>query len=87
MLPQLFKQAFSQHPEDTWTTYKCCDGSLPDLDTVDQYQALYLSGGHYSAYEKLPWIQQLCSWIHDFVGQERTPKLLGICFGCQVDPP
>ena len=82
---QLFKLAFS-HADDSWDIFKCCAGDLPDLHTVDRYTALYVSGSHYSAYEELPWIQQLCSWVQGFAQQQRKAKLLGICFGCQVPP-
>lgn len=42
------------------------------------------AGGHYSAYQDLPWINELAAWLRDAAQQYPGVKFAGICFGCQI---
>ena len=64
---------------------QCWNGDLPELAAAARYKAIFITGSHYSAYEQLPWIDNLVVWLHDFifVGKHDT-KIVAVCFGCQV---
>ncbi len=64
---------------------QCWDGQLPDLAAAAQYRAIFITGSHYSAYEDLPWINNLVAWLHTFVtGTACATKIVAVCFGSQV---
>ena len=52
-------------------------GPLPQRNTLP-------AGGHYSAYQDLPWIAELAAWLDAAVRGHPGVRFLGICFGCQV---
>ena len=61
---------------------QCWDGQLPDLAAAAQYRAIFITGSHYSAYEDLPWINNLVAWLHTFVtGTACATKIVAVCFG------
>ena len=62
---------------------QCWSGELPE--PASRYKAIFITGSHYSAYEELPWIDNLVVWLHDFIlrGKHDT-KIVAVCFGCQV---
>ena len=64
---------------------QCWNSELPELAAAHQYKAIFITGSHYSAYVDLPWINNLVTWLHDFViEQEAATKIVAVCFGCQV---
>lgn len=66
---------------------QCWAGELPSLEESKNFDAIFIGGSHYSAYEPLPWIDQLRSWIKSFIAcKEQTAKMVAVCFGCQVGP-
>ena len=64
---------------------QCWDGQLPSLAAAAQYRAIFITGSHYSAYEELPWINDLVAWLHSFVMEAASAtKIVAVCFGSQV---
>ena len=59
-------------------------GELPDLDTLDQYTGIFVTGSHCSANGPEQWIQAEAQWLSNFARQQTTCKLVASCFGCQV---
>ena len=45
---------------------QCHKDELPDLETVDQYIGIFVSGSHCSANETEGWIQQEAEWLRAF---------------------
>lgn len=67
------------------TSTQCYTGSLPPLDTLRDYNAVFITGSHYSVYERRAWISQLKAYLRLAIHGRRVPvKFIGICFGCQV---
>ncbi|GAB4817049.1 hypothetical protein N2152v2_004095 [Parachlorella kessleri] len=63
---------------------QCFDHELPQLDTLGKFAAVFITGGHYSAYEDRAWISGLAEWLGLAVKGHPEVKFLGICFGCQI---
>ncbi len=63
---------------------QCYEGGLENV-SPSHYDALVLSGSHYSAADDLPWIRQLAAWLAEAV-RSGPPQLriVGLCFGSQV---
>ncbi|BDA46536.1 probable gamma-glutamyl peptidase 4 at N-terminal half [Coccomyxa sp. Obi] len=80
---KLYTEAFGG-TEASWDVFKCWDKELPDLRVAEQYRGIFISGSHYSAYEDLPWINDLVTWLHDFVDRQHSTRIVAVCFGCQV---
>ena len=69
----------------SYNCLQCWNGDLPELAAAARYNAIFITGSHYSAYEELPWIDNLVVWLHDFIlGQKHDTKIVAVCFGCQV---
>jgi len=51
-------------------------------EQIDDYDAYLITGSKSSAYQKLPWIQQLQHYIHHL--NDHKKPLIGICFGHQL---
>ena len=67
------------------TSLQCWDGQLPEVAAAAQYRAIFITGSHYSAYEELPWINNLVIWLHGFVTcAAGATKIVAVCFGSQV---
>lgn len=67
------------------STPQCYTGALPPLDTLRDYDAVFITGSHYSVYERRAWISQLKAYLRLAILGRRVPvKFIGICFGCQV---
>ena len=66
------------------TELQCHKGELPDLDTLDQYTGIFVTGSHCSANEAVPWIQSEATWLYAFAQRQTACKLVASCFGCQV---
>ena len=60
---------------------------LPDIDSVDQYTGIFVTGSHCSANESQRWIQKESDWLRAFAQRPTTCKLVASCFGCQVHIP
>ncbi|KAH8895601.1 class I glutamine amidotransferase-like protein [Thozetella sp. PMI_491] len=52
--------------------------------TVDDIDALIISGSPNGAYQDLPWIKALCHYIEYIYREQSSIKLYGSCFGHQV---
>lgn len=56
----------------------------PCEDEIDSYDAVMITGSASSAYEDVPWINQLVEYTA-WIGSEKPQiKLIGICFGHQI---
>lgn len=60
---------------------------LPDIDTVDQYTGIFVTGSHCSANESQSWIDKESDWLRAFAQRPTPCKLVASCFGCQVQIP
>lgn len=63
---------------------QCYNSEFPTLEAARKYKVIFVSGSHYSVYEDLHWIEELCEWIRAFMHSDAVGKLVGICFGNQV---
>jgi GMP synthase-like glutamine amidotransferase len=73
--------------EVAWDVFRCCNQELPPLAAAaDRYEAVILTGSHYSAYEDLPWIVKEAEWLAQCVAQQPNLKVVGLCFGAQASP-
>lgn len=66
---------------------QCHMDELPDIDTVDQYTGIFVTGSHCSANESQQWIHKESDWLRAFAQHPTTCKLVASCFGCQVKTP
>ncbi|KAL0020383.1 hypothetical protein WJX79_002660 [Trebouxia sp. C0005] len=71
-------------PRSTWDVYRCYKDELPDIDTIDQYTGIFVTGSHCSANEPQPWIQKESDWLRAFAQRPTPCKLVASCFGCQL---
>lgn len=80
----IFSLVMHAHNQPT-TPLQCYTGALPALDTLRDYDAVFITGSHYSVYERRAWISQLKAYLRLAILGRRVPvKFIGICFGCQV---
>ena len=64
---------------------QCHQGQFPDLETVDQYVGIFITGSPVSANNtEQYWIQKQKQWLITFAGVQRRCKLVASCYGCQV---
>ncbi|KAK9832408.1 hypothetical protein WJX74_009010 [Apatococcus lobatus] len=69
----------------TWTHFRCWAGELPTLQQSNDFDAFFVGGSHYSAYEALAWIDQLRDWLRAILTSDQyTAKVVAVCFGCQM---
>ncbi|KAJ9114101.1 hypothetical protein QFC20_001617 [Naganishia adeliensis] len=63
--------------------YEVREGKFPE---VEGYDAVMMTGSASSAYEPLPWITRLISFIRDLITDpsKSHTKVIGICFGMQI---
>jgi GMP synthase-like glutamine amidotransferase len=52
--------------------------------SLDEFDAIIISGSANSAYDDLPWIRKLTRWVKDVYQQEPRIKIFGSCFGHQL---
>lgn len=50
----------------------------------DECSTWIITGSSKSAYDDVPWVQQLQNWIREFDQRKSAQKLVGICFGHQI---
>lgn len=67
--------------------FKAYEGEFPNLEYKKEQeltcgQIYLISGCNKSAYDEIPWIKSLISWIQ--IGYKIGIKMVGICFGHQV---
>lgn len=68
---------------------QCYRGELPSLNKAHHYDAVFVTGSHYSANDDYPWVGALAAWLRMFVRQGSNTRLIGICFGshvCYISP-
>ena len=63
---------------------QCHMDELPDIDAVDQYTGIFVTGSHCSANESQSWIHKESDWLRAFARRQSSCKLVASCFGCQV---
>ena len=76
---QLFVDLFSRSDEQ-WEIFDVENGEFPAPS--QSFDAVWITGSKYSAYQDLPWIQQLLELLQR-LHHKGTP-LVGICFGHQA---
>ncbi|KAG0235240.1 class I glutamine amidotransferase-like protein [Mortierella sp. GBAus27b] len=52
--------------------------------SLDNWDAVMMTGSASNAYDDIPWINQLVEYIKTFPRDENAPKVVGICFGHQI---
>lgn len=67
---------------DEWTVYQVCSGQLPSPAEASAFDALLVSGSHYSVYESHAWISQLLAALPQYAAT--GVRIYGCCFGCQA---
>ena len=75
--PEMFESLF---PEFNWHHYDCVNGEFPE--DLGRHQLYFTTGSHHSAYENLPWINQLKDVIRAIY--RRGDYFVGVCFGHQL---
>jgi GMP synthase-like glutamine amidotransferase len=57
---------------------------VPSSDQIGAFDAMIITGSHYSAYEDLPWIKNLEALIRNVYDEHHSVRLYGSCFGHQI---
>lgn len=78
----VFVQAFGEEGE-SWDLFRVVEGEFPDMEDLDKYDGFVVSGSPYDAYGNDLWILRLCFLLQTLHAMHK--KVLGICFGHQVD--
>jgi GMP synthase-like glutamine amidotransferase len=52
--------------------------------SLDEFNAIIISGSANSAYDDLPWIRKLGRWVKEVYEREPRIKIFGSCFGHQL---
>lgn len=63
-------------------TAQVCSGQLPSPAEAAHFDAILVSGSHYSVYEDYDWIKQLLQALPQYVAT--GVRIYGCCFGSQV---
>lgn len=78
---------------------QCHDASKPDItiestdfdvmkqeypESLQEFDAIIVSGSANSAYDNLPWIKRLDAYIRHVYENEKQVKIFGSCFGHQI---
>lgn len=53
-------------------------------DSIDQYDAIIISGSGNSSYDDIPWVHQLDAYIREVYQNHPQIKIFGSCFGHQI---
>jgi GMP synthase-like glutamine amidotransferase len=75
--PDMFMNLF---PEFDWHSYDCINGEFPE--ELKEDTIYFVPGSRHSAYEDLPWINQLKDIIRTIYSRQNF--LIGVCFGHQL---
>ncbi|RZR71232.1 hypothetical protein BHM03_00004207 [Ensete ventricosum] len=78
----VFVQAFGEEGEN-WELFRVVEGEFPDMENLDEYDGFVISGSPHDAYGNDLWILRLCFLLQTLHAMHK--KVLGICFGHQVD--
>lgn len=68
---------------ERWDLFRVVEGEFPEMNELDKYEGFVLSGSPYDAYGNDYWILKLCFILQTLYHMEK--KVLGICFGHQVN--
>lgn len=60
------------------------DMKYPEDNKISEYDMIMLTGSAASAFEDIPWISHLVTWIQRIAGEYPGVKIYGICFGHQI---
>jgi GMP synthase-like glutamine amidotransferase len=52
--------------------------------SLEEFDAIIVSGSANSVYDDLPWIRKLAKWVRDVYEKEPRVKIFGSCFGHQL---
>ena len=65
---------------------QCCSQEWPTVENAKMYDALFITGSHYSSIDdSVPWIPKLSEILAQYA--EAGVRMVGGCFGCQVGVP
>ncbi|ORZ17053.1 class I glutamine amidotransferase-like protein [Absidia repens] len=91
--PHMFSKVFTQAALDegstdskteiTWEFFDVVHKQEYPTDT-SRFDAIVLTGSSASAYEDVPWIVKLVSFVQQQLADPAKKKLVGICFGHQI---
>jgi len=71
-----------QEQEEKWDLYKLVQGEFPEQHDLPLYDGFVISGSCYDAHANDPWILDLIALVIKLDSMHK--KILGICFGHQV---
>ena len=60
------------------------EGQLQFPPSLDDLDAVLITGSRYSAYESTPWIAALVAYVRRILSGQTRVRLIGVCFGHQV---
>lgn len=78
----VFVAAFGEEGE-RWDLFRVVEGDFPDFNELHKYDGFVISGSPYDAYGNDNWIVKLCFMLQTLDAMQK--KVLGICFGHQVN--
>lgn len=78
----VFVAAFGEEGE-RWDLFRVVEGDFPDFNELHKYDGFVISGSPYDAYGNDNWILKLCFMLQTLDAMQK--KVLGICFGHQVN--
>jgi GMP synthase-like glutamine amidotransferase len=80
----LWCKAMRVRAEDTVEVFQCFASNWPDPAKVDElFDVVIIGGSHYSAYQDLPWINELESALRAYM-QCSQVRIIACCFGHQL---
>ena len=78
----VYIEAFGEEAE-RWDLFRVYEGEFPDFTELHKYDGFVVSGSSHDAYGNEYWILKLCFLLQTLDAMEK--KILGICFGHQVN--
>ncbi len=79
--PEMFARAFAEVSDAIeWRVFDLIESAVPP--SVDACDGYLISGSRHGAYDDLPWIPLLESFIRDVAASEKP--MVGLCFGHQI---
>ena len=79
--PEMFATAFAEVSDAIdWQVFDLTNGVIPGA--VNDCDGYLISGSRHGAYDDLPWIPTLESFVKDVAASERP--IVGLCFGHQI---
>jgi len=71
-------KSFRIHP------YNVVEGNFPDINTIDQFDSILVSGSANGVNDPDKWIEKLGDLLHTVAIKHSKIKLMGVCFGHQI---